>query len=131
MAMSDEHKAALAEGRRQARAIKAYLMMNADRKPGRPVNAESTWKRIKTLDERLEREADLLRRVEIVQKKLDAEQTLRGLESASNAAALEAGFVEHAKAYSERKGLSYNAWRESGVPASMLRRAEIPETRRR
>ena len=44
---------------------------------------------------------------------------------------LELGFVEHAASYSDRKGVSYTAWREFGVPASVLRTAGIKETRRR
>ena len=42
---------------------------------------------------------------------------------------LEAGFVEYAKAYSERKGITYAAWREAGVPASILKDAGIKRTR--
>ena len=40
-------------------------------------------------------------------------------------ARLEAGFVRSAKAYGERKGISYAAWREQGVPAAVLRQAGI------
>ena len=43
---------------------------------------------------------------------------------------LEAGFVEHARSYSERKGISYSAWRETGVPAAALKKAGISRTRR-
>ncbi len=39
--------------------------------------------------------------------------------------ALEEGFVKAAKNYSERKGITYAAWREAGIDASVLRRAGI------
>ena len=38
---------------------------------------------------------------------------------------LEAGFVAVAKSYSERKGLTYSAWREAGVDARVLKQAGI------
>ena len=38
---------------------------------------------------------------------------------------LEQGFTEAAAAYSARKGISYAAWRELGVEASVLKRAGI------
>ena len=38
---------------------------------------------------------------------------------------LEAGFVAVAKLYSERKGLTYAAWREAGVDARVLKQAGI------
>ena len=37
----------------------------------------------------------------------------------------ERAFVEAAAPYGERKGISYKAWREVGVPAAVLKRAGI------
>src|SRR5690606_18520332 len=53
MPMSEQHKAALAQGRRVSGAIKAYLEALRSRPPGRPVNAESVRKRIEAINERL------------------------------------------------------------------------------
>ena len=39
--------------------------------------------------------------------------------------AVEDAFVQVAKSYGERQGISYNAWREVGVPAPVLKRAGI------
>ena len=39
--------------------------------------------------------------------------------------ALEAEFISLAKAYGERKGISYAAWREVDVPAAVLKRAGV------
>ena len=130
MAMSDEHKAALAEGRVQARAIKSYLSALGNRRPGRPVTKESLSGRLERLNERIGTEADPLARVELIQQRQDVEDQLATLADETDFAALEAGFAAHAKAYSERKGISYSAWREIGVPAATLRDADIPRTRR-
>ncbi len=129
--MSKEHKQALARGRREARAIKAYLEAIAAKKPGRPVTKESLEQRLRTVNARIESAEDPLKAVDLLQTRLDIERALAEVEDAVNIEALEAGFVENASSYSERKGITYTAWRQFGVPASVLKRAGIPETRRR
>lgn len=125
MAMSAEHKAALAQGRRESRAIKPYLEALASRRPGRPVTPSSIKKRIADLTRALERETNPLKAVEIRQKRLDAEGQLAAAESAANMSDLERGFIENARSFSERKGISYAAWRQSGVPADVLKKAGV------
>lgn len=129
--MSKEHKEALAQGRRESRAIKAYLKALDSKKPGRPVTKESLEQRLTKINEKIEATDDPLKNVELIQKRLEIEKELANLEESRNIDELEADFVKHAKSYSERKGITYSAWREAGVPASVLREAEIPETRRR
>jgi hypothetical protein len=131
MAMSKEHKEALARGRLEARSIKAYLNALDSRKPGRPVTKESLEQRLARVDSKLEAEVDPLKRLDLMQSKVDLEQTLASTEKNSNLEELAAGFVAHAKSYSERKGITYTTWRNFGVPADLLRKAGIPETRRR
>jgi hypothetical protein len=131
MAMSKEHKEALARGRLEARSIKAYLNALDSRKPGRPVTKESLEQRLARVDSKLEAEVDPLKRLDLMQSKVDLEQTLASTEKNSNLEELAAGFVAHAKSYSERKGITYTTWRNFGVPADLLRQAGIPETRRR
>lgn len=131
MAMSQEHKDALAEGRQQARAIKAYLKAIESRRPGRPVTRESLEQRLSKVNVKIEGSEDPLKAVELIQKRLDIESALANLDEGVNLEELEAGFVTHASAYSERKGITYSAWREYGVPAATLRAAGVKETRRR
>ena len=131
MEMTQEHKDALALGRKQAREIKAYLKAVEGKKRGRPVTKESLQQRLERIHEKIEQSDDPLKSVELIQIRLDVEEALAHIEEAVDLAALETGFVEHAKAYSERKGISYTAWREFGVPAATLRAAGVPETRRR
>lgn len=131
MPMSDEHKEALAVGRRQSRAIKAYLNAIAARKPGRPLTKDSLTSRLETVQTKLEAADNPLDVVDLIQSRLEIEQALADLESSEDLDRLEAGFVEHVASYSDRKGITYTAWREYGVPAKVLRAAGIKETRRR
>ncbi len=125
MAMSQEHKNALAQGRKESRAIKAYLEALANRRPGRPVTTESVTTRIEKLDARLGSETDPLKKVDLLQQRLDAEESLKTVSAANDLAALEDGFVAAVKGYSQRKGITYAAWRAAGVPAGVLRDAGI------
>jgi hypothetical protein len=129
MAMSAQHKAALAQGRREGRAVKQYLEALGSRRPGRPVTPERLRDKIAALETRIAEESDPLKALEMRQERLGAEAALARAEATEDFAGLEAAFIEHARSYSERKGISYSAWRESGVPADVLRRAGIPRTR--
>ena len=51
------------------------------------------------------------------------------MSQARDVTALEDEFVGVAKAYSERNGISYQAWREVGVPAAVLSHAGISRSR--
>jgi hypothetical protein len=61
--------------------------------------------------------------LELVQKRLDVERQLAV--PTVDLEGLEVGFVEYAGSYGERKGITYAAWREVGVPASVLKAAGI------
>ena len=125
MAMSAQHKAALAQGRRESRAIKLYLQALGNRRPGRPVTPVTLEKRISDLGAKIAAESDPLKAVDLRQSRIEAEQLLARAESVADMAEMEKGFVKYAKSYSSRKGISYTAWREAGVPAAMLRQAGI------
>lgn len=131
MPMSQEHKDALAEGRRQSRAIKAYLSAIKAKKPGRPVTRETIEARLQRVASQLAASDDPLESLELVQLRLDLEAQVSAIGDSENMAELEKGFTEYASGYSDRKGISYTAWREIGVPAAVLRKAGIRETRRR
>lgn len=129
--MSDEHKAALAKGREQGRKVRDYLAaLEQERRPGRQLDRSTIEQRIAQIQERIDGEPDPAKRVEQIQKRLDLEERLVELGDAPDMDALEEGFVDAAKEYSERKGISYPAWREAGVPAAVLKQAGIPRTRR-
>jgi hypothetical protein len=124
--MSDEHKQALAIGRDQGRAVRRYLeALEAHRpKRGRKRTPESIQRRLKTIEADLET-ADPLSRVNLVQERMDLEAELAAKEAVVDLSALEADFISAAAEYSERKGISYAAWREAGVDAGVLRKAGL------
>jgi hypothetical protein len=129
--MSQEHKDALAKGRKESREIKAYLSTIESKKRGRPVTKESLETRLARVNSTLDSTADPLKRVDLLQSRLDLESALANTTASVDVEQLEAGFVASAAGYSERKGITYTAWREFGVPAAVLKRAGVPETRRR
>jgi len=129
--MSKEHKEALARGRKEARAIKAYLRAIEARGSGRQPSKETLRSRLEKVNEKIEDTDDPLKTVDLLQSKLDIEKSLSRAEDQDDFDAIEADFIENVKSYSERKGITYTAWREFGVPAKTLRAAEVPETRRR
>ena len=69
--------------------------------------------------------ADPLKRLQLVQERMDLEQQLESVDAKVDLSKLEKGFIKAAAPYSERKGISYAAWRELGVPASTLKAAGI------
>ena len=128
MSMSEDHKAALAQGRREGRAVKQYLRLVGSRRLGRPVTKDSLERRI--AGEKITGEEDPLKRLELIQIRIDAEDQMAEIVDAVDAEAIEKEFLEVANSYSERKGIGYSAWREAGVSAQVLREAGIPRTRR-
>lgn len=124
--MSKEHKAALAEGREQGRAVRRYLEALEAHKPrrGRKRSPESLKKRLDEVESEIA-VADPLQRVHLVQERIDLQAALEARESKVDLDQLEKDFVNAAGPYSDRKGISYSAWREIGVPAAVLERAGI------
>lgn len=124
--MSDEHKAALAEGRNQGRSVRRYLEALEAHKPkrGRKRTTESMQKRLDRIDVELAK-ADPLKRLQLIQERLDLKSELESAGAKVDLSGLEAEFVAAAAAYSERKGISYAAWRELGVEAAVLKKAGV------
>ena len=125
MAMSDQHKEALAVGRRESRAIRAYLDAIGNRRPGRPVTPETLTRRLAKIEEQLGAEGNPLKRVDLLQRQIDAKAALAGLEVSADVDALEGAFVDALPGYSRRKSISYAAWRAAGVPASLLKKSGL------
>jgi hypothetical protein len=124
--MSDEHKAALAEGRNQGRSVRRYLEALEAHKPkrGRKRTAESVQKRLDRIDVELAK-ADPLKRLQLIQERLDLKAELESAGAKVDLTGLEAEFISAAAAYSARKGISYAAWRELGVEAAVLKKAGV------
>ena len=125
--MSDEHKAALAVGREQGRAVRRYLEALEQHRPrrGRKRTRESVERRLAAVEERLQA-ADPLERLHLTQERMDLQSELASMDgNGVDMAQLEEAFVVAAAEYGTRRGITYAAWRDAGVPISMLRRAGI------
>src|SRR5262245_60226158 len=125
--MTDSHKEALAEGRNHARIVGRYLEgLEANRpKRGRKRTADSVKKRLGTVTTEL-KDATGLTRLNLLQERRDLEVELATMQAgAPDLSGLEKDFVRVAKSYSEKKKISYGAWREFGVPPETLKKAGI------
>ena len=124
--MSDEHKAALAEGRDQGRAVRNYLEALAANKPkrGRKRTPDSIKKQLDQIEAQLA-EADSLQRLQLTQRRLDLLAALETADTTVDLSELEKGFIAAAGPYSARKGISYAAFRAVGVPPAVLAKAGI------
>ena len=124
--MSAEHKAALAEGRAQGRAVRSYLRALESNRPkrGRKRTPESIKKRLDRIESELQSSEDL-KKLQLVQERIDLQKELAAGEEKVDLADLEKEFVKAARGYSDRKGISYAAWRELGVSAQTLKSAGI------
>jgi len=124
--MSAEHKTAIAEGRKQAKAVSDYLEALAANKPkrGRQRTPDSIKARIQKIDESLAG-ADAITALNLRQERIDLEAELASKSAGVDLSGMEAAFVDHAKAYADRKGISYGVWRDAGVAPAVLKKAGI------
>jgi hypothetical protein len=124
--MTDEHKAALAEGRTEGRAVKNYLeaLQQSRPKRGRRRTPDSIKKRLAVIDQTFGR-VSALQQLQLAQERMDLQKELETMGQKTDLSSLEAAFVKTAAKYSERKGISYAAWRELGVSADVLKKAGI------
>jgi hypothetical protein len=67
--------------------------------------------------------------VHLSQERLNLQEELASRQEAVDLSELEEDFVRTAAGYSQRKGITYAAWRDAGVDATVLKRAGIPRTR--
>jgi hypothetical protein len=124
--MTAEHKAALERGRAEGRVVREYLegLRSSKPKRGRKRTPESINDRLAKIERELA-EASAIDELQLVQERRDLTAELAAFGSSVDISALEDTFVGVAKAYGERKGISYGSWREVGVSAATLARAGI------
>ncbi len=124
--MSDEHKAALERGRAEGRVVREYLEALRTSKPkrGRKRTPESIEQRLGKIEDELA-VASAIEELQLVQERRDLQAELDAMSDTVDITELENAFVEVAKSYAERKGISYASWRDVGVPAGTLTRAGI------
>ncbi len=127
--LSNSQKAAMAEGRREARIVESYLTSLEQKQVQR--GRRSAAEIVSELD-RITAElesASAIERLVLLQEREDLQR--EGLEAApEDDSELEAQFKAIARTYGDRKGISYSTWREIGVPKDILKAADVPRTRR-
>ena len=124
--MSADHKEALAKGREEGRAVRYYLEALEAHRPrrGRKRTEETIQRRLAAIEGELAT-ADPLTRLQLLQERMNLQAELETKRAKVDLSALEADFVKAAKGYSDRKGITYAAWREAGVDAGVLKQAGI------
>jgi hypothetical protein len=122
--MTQAHKDKLSLGRSQSRAINAYLQALETSKPRRGRRVDTSPQRLAQLDQQIQ-DASGLRKLELVQQKIELERLASAVEGNSDLETLRKDFIEVAKDFGARKGITYAAWRQVGVPAETLREAGI------
>lgn len=128
--MTTEHKAAMERGRAEGRVVRDYLEALRANKPkrGRKRTADSIRLRLDRIDDALT-DASAIEELQLVQERRDLVAELDSKEADTDITEFEDNFVAVAKAYGDRKGISYASWREVGVPAAVLSRAGITRGR--
>ena len=125
--VSASQKDAMAKGRRASAAVGAYLEALEAAKPrrGRRLSTDEIERRLAAAREAVDQETGT-RKLAAAQHVIDLERRLvETTIPGPDLDELEAGFVEWAPFYAESKGISYAAFRATGVPAAVLRRAGI------
>lgn len=124
--MSDEHKAALAQGRTEGRIVRDYLEALRSNRPkrGRKRTEASITRRLEAIEKSLS-EANPLNELKLVQERRDLLAERESMTNGVDLSDVEDKFVQVAKEYGERQGISYSSWREVGVQPNVLKRAGI------
>lgn len=124
--MTDEHKAALERGRAEGRIVRDYLegLRNSRPKRGRKRTPETVQSRLDKIEAEIA-EASAIEELQLIQERRDLTAELENMSTGVDLTELEEAFVDVAKSYGERKGISYASWREVGVSAATLKQAGI------
>lgn len=127
--LSEGHKKALQKGREEGSAVRLYLeaLRSHKPRPGRKRTSASVERQLAETERQLTSGVtNPAEELGLIQRKLDLEAELRTMSAPkADLKALEATFIKVAASFSHRRGISRAAWREVGVPPSVLKRAGI------
>ncbi len=124
--VTPEHKAAMIQGRTETRTVRQYLeaLGGTRQAGGRRRSKEALEKKLSAVEQEIG-SSDAVTRLQLVQERIDLQKAIEAAEQSVDIEELENAFVQIAASYSERKGISYQAWREVGVEVRVLRDAGI------
>jgi len=126
--LSPSHKAAMAEGRSQSRVVSKYLDALESHKPkrGRRRTPESMKAKLANIDEKIG-EASAIKRLELVQERINIEKDLANAEATFDISDLENAFVAIAGSYGASKGNKLcRLARDRGCPQRVEARRNHP-----
>jgi hypothetical protein len=129
--LSASHKQALAEGRTMSATVDRYLSaVNTPKRRGRKVSKAALVERLAEARSRA-KSATGVDKVLAAQDVRDLQTRIANMNEASgnDIKSLEADFVKIAKRFGENRGIGYGAWRDAGVPATVLKKAGVARTR--
>ena len=127
--LGEEHKAAMAQGRRESRIVAAYLEhLEARQELSGRRSVEDIAAKLKDVEAQLEH-ASTITRLALLQEREDLQREAMELPPEPDGQ-LEEQFIAVANSYGTRKRLSYSTWREAGVSKDVLEAAGIQRTRR-
>lgn len=124
--MTDSHKKALAEGRRDGKIVSRYLDALETHRPkrGRKVSRESLERRLAAIEAEIP-QAKPLKRVALIQQKMDIQERLAQPEVVDDFPALEREFQDIVVDFSQRRDISFDAWVKTGVKPEVLKAAGL------
>ena len=129
-AMSADHKAKLAQGRKESRVVAKYLdaITAGKGKRGRKRTPESISMQITKIEREIA-SAPAIKRLELTQKRSDLINEKERLTARVDFSGVEREFVKVAKSYAKRNGITYGSFRSVGVSADVLKKAGITRAR--
>ena len=125
--MSQQHKDAIRRSRRENRRVSAYLeaLRASGTRRGRRRTLDRVDYELRQTAEALAGSPSAVEELHLVQRRRDLDAERQTMTQAHDVADLEDAFVEVARRFSERNGISYASWREVGVAPVLLKRAGI------
>lgn len=131
--LTEEHKQALALGRKQGHVVRRYLeALEMGVKPRNGTDPEAERKELREKLDKLNHDIETtdspIQRVQMIQDRLEVEEALAKVEDIADQpdiTSLEDEFKAVVADYASRKGLTYKAFREVGVPAKVLKEAGV------
>ena len=116
--------------RAESASVRHYLEALETSKPkrGRKRTPASIDKRLAAIETQLST-ADALSKLHLLQEQKDLNDERSRVAQVKDLSALEKQFIKVAKAYGERKGITYGTWRAAGVSAAVLQAADVSRAR--
>lgn len=119
------------DGRTMSNTVDRYLSaVNTPKRRGRKVSKSDLERRLEDARARV-RSATGVDKVLAAQDVRDFRARIASLSvgSSDDIKGLEAQFVKIAKRFGEDRGIGYGAWRDTGVPAAVLKKTGVARTR--